>query len=149
MRLALYQNQSLPTDFAEEPKKEPSQVIEPDSIVNAVSAITTLINDANALVTEHNTTVDNIAQERQTLTAQVWKHVLEELKTDLTDYSAKKSALDTAITSLNSQISTKTTEKQKKAQEIRNLEKLTTSIQPTIDGINLKNPLILDNKKHL
>lgn len=120
----------------ESKKKEPSQIIELDSIVNAVSAITTLINDANALVTEHNKTVDNLSQERQTLKAQVWKYVLEELKTDLTDYITKKSALDSAITSLNNQISTKTTEKQQKAQEIRNLEKQTTSIQPTIDGIN-------------
>ncbi|VAW90778.1 Translation-disabling ACNase RloC, partial [hydrothermal vent metagenome] len=117
-------------------KKEPSQVIDLDSIVNAVSAITTVAGDANTLINEHNTTVENIVQERQTLTAQVWKYVLEELKADLTDYGTKKTALDTAITSLSNQISTKTSEKQQKAQEVRSLEEQTTSIQPTIDGIN-------------
>lgn len=117
-------------------RKEPSQIVELDSIANAISAMKTLIDAANILITEHNTTVDNISQERQTLTAQVWKFVLEEMKTDLSDYSAKKSNLSAAIKSLNSQISATTTEKNQKAQEIRGLEKQTTSIQPTIDGIN-------------
>ena len=117
-------------------KKEPSQIVELDSIANAISAMETLIDGANILITEHNTTVDNIAQERQALTAQVWKFVLEELNTDLSDYSTKKNNLSAAIKSLNDQISTKTTEKSQRAQEIRGLEKQTTSIQPTIDGIN-------------
>lgn len=117
-------------------KKEPSQIVELDSIANAVNAIKILIDDANALITEHNTTVRNIAQERQTLTAQVWKYVLEELKTDLSDYSTKKNNLNAAVTSLNDQINTKTTDKNQKTQELQGLEKQTTSIQPTIDGIN-------------
>lgn len=117
-------------------KKEPSQIVELDSIANTIGAMKTLIDEANACITEHNATVDNITQERQTLTAQVWKYVLEELKTDISGYSAKKNNLNAAITSLNSQISAKTTEKNQKAQEIRGLEKQTTSIQPTIDGIN-------------
>lgn len=117
-------------------RKEPSQIVELDSIANAISAMKMLIDKANINITEHNTTVDNIVQERQALTAQVWKYVLEELKTDLSDYSTKKNNLSAAIKSLNSQIGAKTTEKNQKAQEIRGLEKQTTSIQPTIDGIN-------------
>lgn len=117
-------------------KKEPSQVVELESVSNVVAAIKVLIDAANALVTEHNKMVANIAQERKTLTAQVWKYVLEELKADLAAYRSTRDGLDKAITAMNVQIATATTEKAKKAAEIRELEKQTASVQPTIDAIN-------------
>lgn len=117
-------------------KKEPSQLIELDSIAEIIKAIVTLIDEANAIIIQHNSTVENIAQEREILTAQVWKYVLEEIKTELADFNTKKSNLESAINSLNTQIDTKKLEKKQKAQEIRELEKQTTSIQPTVDGIN-------------
>jgi wobble nucleotide-excising tRNase len=120
----------------ENKKKEPSQLVGLDSIANMINEIKTLINKANTKITQHNTTVDNITQERETLTAQVWKFVLEELNTDLSDYRNKKSDLDSAITSLNKQIGEKEQEINEKAQEISRLEKQTTSIQPTINDIN-------------
>ena len=102
-----------------------------------VAAIASLIDVANSLVTEHNKMVANLSQERSTLTAQVWKYVLDqELKADLTAYKAKRDGLDKAIAAMEIQITTATTDKAKKAADIRELEKQTTSIQPTIDGIN-------------
>ena len=62
--------------------------------------------------------------------------MLEELKADLSDYKDKKSKLDSAVTSLSNKITTKIAGKNQKAQELRGLEKRTTSIQPTIDDIN-------------
>ncbi|MDP2830233.1 MAG: AAA family ATPase [Sulfuricellaceae bacterium] len=44
--------------------------------------------------------------------------------------------VDKAITAMTGQIATATTDKAMKAAEIRELEKQTTSVQPTIDGIN-------------
>ena len=118
-------------------KKEPSQAIELESIHNVVAAIASQIDIANSLITEHNKMVANLSQERSTLTAQVWKYVLDqELKADLIAYKAKRDGLDKAIAAMETQITTATTEKAKKAAEIRGLEKQTTSIQPTIDGIN-------------
>ena len=117
-------------------KKEPSQFVELDTIANTITEINVLIDEANAYITQHNTAVDNITEERQILTAQVWRFLLEELKADLSDYKKTKSNLDSAIASLNTQISTKTMEKNQKIQEIRKLEKQITSIQPTIDAIN-------------
>ncbi|KTD05855.1 hypothetical protein Lgra_2632 [Legionella gratiana] len=117
-------------------KKEPSQLIELDTIANIIKEIETLIESANTSITKHNSTVDNITQESETLTKQVWKFLLEELKADLSDYENKKNNLISAITSLNSQINRKQMEKEQKAQEIRELEKQATSIQPTIDDIN-------------
>jgi len=118
-------------------KKEPSQSVELESISNVLNAITVLIDAANVLIVEHNRMVKNLSRERDLLTAQVWKYVLEqELKTNLTAYSAKSNGLHSAITSLGTQISATTTDKANKTVEIRELEKQTTSIQPTIDGIN-------------
>lgn len=117
-------------------KKEASQVVELESMSNVFEAIKTQIDTANTQVATHNKTVANIASERKTLTSQVWKFVLEELKADLTAFKTAKSDLDKAISSITTQITNAVTDKAKKEAEIRELEKQTTSIQPTIDGIN-------------
>ncbi len=117
-------------------KKEASQVVELESLNNIAAAIKELIDSANVLVAAHNKIVANLTQERSTLTSQVWKYVLEELKTDLAAYKTTRDGLDKAITAMNGQIVVATTDKTKKVGEIRELEKQTTSVQPTIDAIN-------------
>ncbi len=117
-------------------KKEPSQAVELKSLAAVCTAIKELIDAANAQVTEHNRMVDNLATEKGDLTAQVWQFVLKELELDLTQYSKKKDALDKAIANLNRNIERTNSRIGAKRKEIRDLEKLTTSIQPTIDGIN-------------
>ncbi|MFA6161941.1 MAG: AAA family ATPase [Methylobacter sp.] len=118
-------------------KKEPSQIIELESISNIASSITNLISSANVLVFEHNKTVANLAQEKRKLTAQVWKYLLDvELKTDLADYDIKKSALSKAIEGLKTSLTAEAADKKTKDLEIQALEKDSTSIQPTIDEIN-------------
>jgi len=118
-------------------KKEPSQVIDLESIDNIITRIKEIIDGTNVQVGKHNTTVANLTQERRNLTAQVWKYLLEiELKTDLESYKTRRDALNKAITLMKGLISSATTEKKNKAAVIRELEKQTTSIQPTVDGIN-------------
>lgn len=118
-------------------KKEPSQIVELESIDNVASAIKTLIDTANALITDHNKMVSNLAQERRDLTAQVWKYLLDvELKADLADYDTARNGLNKAIADMTAKIGVATTDKGTKAAEIRALEKDTTSIQPTINEIN-------------
>lgn len=117
-------------------RKEASQVVELESLVNVAAAIKELIDSANVLVAAHNKMVANLTQERSALTSQVWKYVLEELKTDLAAYKTTRDGLDKAITAMTGQIAAATTDKTKKAGEIRELEKQSTSVQPTIDAIN-------------
>ena len=119
-----------------EKKKEASQVAELESLDNVAAAISTLVSSANTAIAEHNKTVHNLAQERRALTAQVWKFVLEELKSDLSTYKAKREDLAKAITSIENQIVNAEADLKKKASEIRDLERQTTSVQPTIDAIN-------------
>ena len=117
-------------------KKEASQVVALESLSNVFTAIKALIDSANIQVSAHNRMVANLATEQATLTAQVWKFVLDELKTDLAAFNTAKDGLDKAIAAMTAQIATTTLDKTRKAAEIRELEKQTTSVQPTIDGIN-------------
>ena len=117
-------------------KKEASQVVELESVNNVFTTIKALVDTANTLVADHNKMVTNHSKEHSALTSQVWKHVLEELKTDLAAYNTAHDNLDKAITAMTIQIKKATEDKRKKETEIRELEKQTTSIQPTIDGIN-------------
>lgn len=118
-------------------KKEPSQVVELESISNVVNAVTSLVDAANTLIAEHNKMVANLSREQSTLTAQVWKYVLEhELKAELAAYKETRDGLNKAITAMETQITAAEADKTNKITEIRKLEKQTTSIQPTITGIN-------------
>jgi wobble nucleotide-excising tRNase len=119
-----------------EKKREASQVVELESLSNVATTIKLLINSANDQITNHNRLVTNLATERTALTAQVWKFVLEELKADHTTYTNTKNGLSKAIANITGQIDAATIDKANKASEIRGLEKQTTSVQPTIDGIN-------------
>jgi wobble nucleotide-excising tRNase len=118
-------------------KKEPSQIVELESIANVVSTITTLIDTANVLISDHNKMVGNLAQEQRDITAQVWKYLLEvELKVELTAYDTKRDALNKAIDGMTKKLDSTKLDRRKKISEIQALEKEVTSIQPTIDGIN-------------
>lgn len=119
-------------------KKEPSQIIELESVGNVASTILTAIAETNAAISTHNNAVANLAKEKRTLAAQVWKYLIDvDLKTDLAAYSTKTAALGAAIKGMNSSIDSAANEMRAKALEIRNLEKDSTSTQPTVDGINL------------
>jgi len=117
-------------------KKEASHVVELESLINVDAEIRSLVDSANDLVAEHNKMVANITKERSTLTVQVWKFVLEELNADLNSYKAARDSLNKAIAAMTTQITAAMEDKRKKESEIRELEKQTTSVQPTIDGIN-------------
>jgi wobble nucleotide-excising tRNase len=117
-------------------KNEASQLVELDSLADLIASVQTLIDEANTQVTAHNNMVANLATERTTLNAQVWRFVLDELKADLSTFKSDINGLDKAIASMTSEINGATADRNKKAAEVRELEKQTTSIQPTIDGIN-------------
>jgi len=117
--------------------KEPSQSIELESVNSAVSSIVALIAKTNKKISGHNRMVSNLSSEQRELKAQVWKYLLEvELKSDLNEYTTARARLDNAITSMEARALTFEEERAKCTAKIQGLEKLTASIQPTIDEIN-------------
>lgn len=117
-------------------KVEPSQIVELESVASTTEDINLLIASANAAIAEHNETVVNLTRERETLTAQVWRFVLEEIKTDLSVYFSRRSGLRKAIVSMEEQKAQAEAARNEKQSEIYELERQVTSVQPTIDGIN-------------
>lgn len=127
---------SLNTQRIAGKKKEASQVVELESLANVTTAIKTIIDEANIEIAAHNKMVANLAAEHTTLTSQVWKFAIEELKTDFGAYQTAKGDLDKAIAAMTVQIEKATEDQRRKIAELRELERQTTSVQPTIDGIN-------------
>ncbi|MBL4852566.1 MAG: AAA family ATPase [Gammaproteobacteria bacterium] len=117
-------------------KKEASLVVELESLKETLDEISLAIKSANEEIALHNKTVDNIGQEKRTLTSQIWKYVIEEAKPVYDSYTSRKTPLEAAISSLSKGIADKKAEKKIKIDEIRVLEKNITSIQPTVDEIN-------------
>lgn len=76
---------------------EPSQKITLDPIDSLGTKLQNLIAEGNAAIASHNQTVANIATEKQALTSQVWRYVINELADDLSQYEQKKIRLNKAI----------------------------------------------------
>jgi len=121
----------------ERKSKEPSQCVTLEPLTSVTDAIGEVIDDANSKVTAHNTTVRNLESERKRLAAEVWRYLLDvELKDNLKTYNDNKAKTEKAIQALEQKIVTQKDLIAAKRTEIENLEKETTSIQPTVDGIN-------------
>ncbi len=118
-------------------RDKPSLSVKLDSHSNVLTEIKGIIGTASTAIKEHNKLLINLANEKEKLSSQVWKYLLEnEIKIDLASFKKKKEALLKAITSINQQISTKNNARDDEETKIRNLEKSTTSIEPTIKDIN-------------
>ena len=114
-----------------EKQKESSQVITLDSLGSILAKITDLIKVANTKIVENNRIVGDLKTEKTILTTQIWKFVISELDTDISDYKTQKDNLECAISNLNNQISVKRNEKSIKETELRDLEKQTTDRKST------------------
>ena len=120
----------------EEKQKESSQVFTLDSLENVLTKIANLIATANTKIAENNRIVNNLRSEKITLTAQIWKFIISELATDITEYKRQKASIDCAINNLNIHISTKKLAKEEKENALRGLEKQTTNVVSTRNDIN-------------
>lgn len=119
-----------------EKQKEMSKSISLGSLENVLTSISVHITAANKSIEKQNDIVKNIRYEKATLTSQIWKFVVEELASDITEYNNKKEGLETAIVNLSRQIHDNTIEKQRNEHRLSELEKPSTTIIPTRDAIN-------------
>lgn len=120
----------------EEKRRSPSVEQSLRPLTDLIQSINSLIGAANGAADKHNAMVDNLAGERRTLTTEVWRFILNELDAEIKAYTSKKTGLDRAITSLTQQMSTAQEAIRQAGEEIRQLERRTTSVQPTVDAIN-------------
>jgi wobble nucleotide-excising tRNase len=123
-------------EFLNNKVKEPSRSIELISIKEQAELVTGLINQANTEIKKHNDIVTNFAAERSNLIKAIWKYLVEEYKTEISQFNGQKNGFETGITNLDTQYKVKIAEYKKLDAEIKSLNKNVTSIQPAIDEIN-------------
>lgn len=115
---------------------EPSRKIELESSQQLIAPLQALVVSANEATTSHNQTVANIATEKQILTSQVWRYVLHELTDDLQQYQQAKIRLTRTIQGMEQSLREKKVQLVVLQNQVKELERQTTSIQPTISAIN-------------
>lgn len=123
-------------EFLSNKVKEPSRSIELISIKEQADLFVDLINQANSEIKKHNDIVTNYTTERSNLIKAIWKYLVEEYKTEISQFNTQKSGLETGIIKINTQYKAIIAEYKTLDTEIKNLNKNVTSIQPTIDEIN-------------
>lgn len=117
--------------------KEPSQIFELEPVGDIINAIEALVSDANTKTIAHNTLVKNIDNEKKKLISEVWKHLIEvDLHELYTYYKTKKLELEHTIETIGKRVREFNDEIRLREAAIRELEKQTTSVKPTIDDIN-------------
>lgn len=122
--------------FLENKLVEPSRRVELEPITPLLKKLQEMVSEANLATSSHNQTVANIATEKQTLTAQIWRYVVNELADDLSRYQQKKNQLSETIEGMERSLQEKRQERKELKEKVKELEKQTTSIQPTIAAIN-------------
>lgn len=116
--------------------KEASQVCNLESIQEAGDLLNRLIREADIAINENNRLVSNIKNEKATLKGQIWRYIVKVLENDINEYKSQKEAIEKAIHGLEENIWKNEEAKKEATKELNQLEKQSTSIQPTLDGMN-------------
>lgn len=127
---------SLNIQKLEEKKKEPSQIVELNTLQDTLITIKNLISEANFKIAERNKLFNNIENEKKKIVGEIWKFIIHEIKDDICNYNTSKNNLLKAIKKINTELETKETEKEAKNKVLRELENKNISIQPTLNSIN-------------
>jgi wobble nucleotide-excising tRNase len=120
----------------ERKRKEPSTTVKLEPLAAPLAAVAAIIEQANCEIAKHNALVDNLAFERKTLTAEIWKCLTDDQKDVIGQYITANSNLDSAITGISAGIETKTQALIAAQATLADLEKQVTSVQPTVTEIN-------------
>lgn len=116
--------------------KEPSRIVEMTLLKEQFDLIKALISNANIEIVKHNDIVANFIKEKNNLINSIWKFLIEEYKTEITQFTSRKNGLEVGIEKLETQLKQELVKYKTLELEIQELSKNVTSIQPTIDEIN-------------
>lgn len=116
--------------------EEPSRKVELEPVRSLDNKLQALVAEANEATIRHNKIVENITAEKHALIAQVWRYVLNELADDLQQYQQIKARLTLTIQGMEQSLGDKNRQLRELQDQVKDLERQTTSIQPTIVAIN-------------
>jgi wobble nucleotide-excising tRNase len=120
----------------ERKRKEASAQVTLEGLAEIVASLGRAVAAANVEINMHNAMVDDLTNERAILVAEVWKCILEESRIAFSDYDAARTALDRAVTGINSGLASKHDALARASAELAELERDVTSVQPTVTEIN-------------
>ncbi len=86
---------------------EPSLKVSLEPLEPIISKILGMIQDVNQKIMLHNQVVQNLSTEKQNLTNQVWKYIINELDSDLSSYLKNKTRLESTINGMNNSLKQK------------------------------------------
>ncbi|WP_445497795.1 AAA family ATPase [Photorhabdus sp. SF281] len=117
-------------------QQEPSRRITLAPLNEFLTPLCNQINTANTAINQHNLTVDNLQAEKKQLTSQIWRFILEELKSHFDTYDTNKTRLQKTINGMETSLEDKESRRKLLDQKIKEQENNSTSILPTKDAIN-------------
>lgn len=116
--------------------KEPSRVINIVSLKEEIKAINDLISKANVEIAKHNAIVLNYNIEKTKLINAIWRYIVEVAKSRFTSFNTTISNLNKATEGIEKQLKEKEIKYNDLNNEIVELGKNITGIEPTIIEIN-------------
>ena len=123
-------------NFFRNKKSNPSHKIKIENVDDTAEKINKSISQFNEKITEHNRQVDNQKFEEKNLKEDVWKFILNELKTPLSQYESKEKELTEDISKLKTEIQSKNADLEKTSDKVSELGQKTADIRPTAIKIN-------------
>ncbi|EDK27891.1 hypothetical protein VSWAT3_21970 [Vibrionales bacterium SWAT-3] len=101
-----------------------------------VMAINSLIEEANEVLRAHNKLAQDFDSELTTFVKEIWRFLTSKIEDDLKKYSKASKGKKVAITKISEQIKQREAKEISLTQEIKNLSRNMTSVQPTVNEIN-------------
>lgn len=133
-RLSLSINNNL-KNF-ENKENEPGRIIIIESSKSLIDDLLEKIKQANQVIQQHNSLIDNQEYEKRKLIDEVWSFILQGNKYLLDSYKIKKSKFLKAKKGIKDKIDICQEELDELNHDILALEKNITSVQPTVNEIN-------------
>jgi wobble nucleotide-excising tRNase len=116
---------------------EPSRLLSLDGIKEASDALLTSVDNANVAIKKHNKMIEDREAERENVESEVWRVMLDGGITALhVGHKTKTASIEKAKKGLTEQIKAKRAELLKADEVLTEMEKKTTSVEPTVTAIN-------------
>lgn len=116
--------------------KEPSSAVILDNLKSEQNLIIAFIKKTNDKIKLHNDTVKNITREKSKLTNEVWRYIIEQIRTNYQTYKTKNTTLTKTIEGLEKSKKDNTDRKDILIKNIVVLEQQNTGVEQTKTEIN-------------
>lgn len=116
--------------------KELSRSVELTSLKEQLEGLASLIDAANGAVKKHNKIVDNYATEKSDLITAIWRFLVEEHRTSITQHTSDITGRQKGIDAVSNQRTDLLEKYAELDAKIKDANKNVTSVQPSVDEIN-------------